>query len=110
MRARWVLVVGVAMLAAGCESGGSGLPPGFGALPPSRTGVPHEGAAGLRGDVGTTDLVSGATTVAVRTADLGPDRVRATTPDGAGVAPVLDADGDTVTVHLVQTGLPVRPR
>lgn len=106
MRARWGLGVAVALLAAGCDGGGGGQLPGLGPVTPSPTAVPHQAAAGLSGDVGTVDLVSGATTVAVRTADLGPDRVRATTPEGAGVAPVLDAQGDTVTVHLVPTGLP----
>lgn len=105
MRARWGLVVVVALLAAGCDSGGGGRVPGLGALTPSPSGVAHEAAAGLPGDAGTVELVSGATTVAVRTADLGADRVRATTPDGAGVAPVLDVEGGTVTVHLVETGL-----
>ena len=61
----------------------------------------------MSGDAATVDLVSGATTVTVRAADLGgADRLRALTPDGAGVAPVLDTDGDTVRVHLVRTGEP----
>jgi hypothetical protein len=105
VRARWGALVAVALLAAACDDDGGGRPPGFGLLTPSPTGVPHQAAAGLLRDTGTVDLVSGATTVSVRTADLGPDRVRATTPDGAGVAPVLDVQDDTVTVHLVPTGL-----
>jgi hypothetical protein len=104
VRARWGAVVAVGLLAAACDGHG-GPPPGFALPAPSPTAAPHQVAAGLAHDTGTVDLVSGATTVAVRTADLGPDRVRATTPDGAGVAPVLDVDGDTVTVQLVSTGL-----
>ena len=69
-------------------------------------GADHEAATRIPGDTGTVDVVSGATSVTVRAADLGSERVRASTPDGAGVAPVLGVDGDTVTVHLVQTGEP----
>jgi hypothetical protein len=105
VRARWGALVAVALLAAACDDDGGGPPPGFGLLTPSPTGVPHQAATGLLRETGTVDLVSGATTVSVRTADLGTDRVRATTPDGAGVAPVLDVADDTVTVHLVSTGL-----
>jgi hypothetical protein len=104
VRARWGAVVAVGLLAAACDGHG-GPPPGFALPVPSPTAAPHQVATGLAHETGTVDLVSGATTVAVRTADLGPDRVRATTPDGAGVAPVLDVDGDTVTVQLVSTGL-----
>ncbi|HEY6747010.1 MAG TPA: hypothetical protein VI357_14965 [Mycobacteriales bacterium] len=104
MRARWGALVAVALLAAACDSGGDGRPPGFGLLTPGSGGVPHQAAAGLPRDVGTVDLVSGATTVDVRTAELGAQRVRAVTPDGARVAPVLDVAGDTVRVHLVETG------
>jgi len=105
VRARWGALVAVALLAAACDDDGGGRPPGFGLLTPSPIGVPHQAAAGLLPETGTVDLVSGATTMSVRTADLGADRVRATTPDGAGVAPVLDVQDDTVTVHLVPTGL-----
>jgi hypothetical protein len=66
----------------------------------------HDVRTALPGDAATVDLVSGATSVTVRTADLGADRLRASTPDGAGVAPALDVEGDLVTVHLVQTGQP----
>lgn len=83
MRARRGALVAVALLAAACDGGSGGGPlPGFGPLTPS--GVPHQAAAGLPRDEGTVDLVSGATTVAVRTADLGAERVRAVTPDGPG--------------------------
>jgi hypothetical protein len=103
VRARWGALVAVALLAAACDGGGGGGQlPGLGPVTPS--GVPHEAAAGLPRDVGTVDLVSGATTVDVRTAELGTERVRAVTPDGARVAPVLDVAGDTVSVHLVETG------
>jgi hypothetical protein len=104
VRAGWCALVAVALLAAACDGSG-GPPPGFPPLTPTAApSSPHRVAAGLPGDAGTLDLVSGATTMTVRTADLGADRVRATTPDDAGVAPVLDVDGGTVTVHLVPTG------
>ena len=68
---------------------------------------PHAVATGVTGDAATVDVVSGATTVTVRSDDLaGADRLQALTPDGAGVAPVLETDGDTIGVHLVQTGEP----
>jgi hypothetical protein len=68
---------------------------------------PHAVATGVTGDTATVDVVSGATTVTVRSDDLaGADRLQALTPDGAGVAPVLETDGDTIGVHLVQTGEP----
>jgi hypothetical protein len=102
VRARWVALAAVALLAAACDRDGA-WPPGFGLVTPGPTAVPHQVAAGLPADAGTVELVSGATTVTVRTADLGADRVRATTPDDSGVAPALDVDGDTVTVHLVRT-------
>ena len=48
-----------------------------------------------------------ATTVTVRAAHLGgADQLRAVTPDGAGVAPVLETGGGTISVHLVRTGEP----
>ena len=102
MRARLSALVAVALLAAACDGSGGDPLPGLGPVTPG--GVPHETAVGLARDAGTVDLVSGATTVAVRTADLGAARVRAVTPDGARVAPVLDVAGDTVRVHLVETG------
>ena len=68
---------------------------------------PHAVATAVSADAATVDLVSGATTVTVRAEDLsGADRLRAVTPDGAGVAPVLETGGDTVGVHLVRTGEP----
>jgi hypothetical protein len=106
VRARWGALVAVALLATACERGDGRIDPltplpGPGAATPA-----HQVATGLHADTGTLDLVSGATTVAVRTADLGPARVRASTPDGAGIAPALEVVGDSVNVHLVQTGQP----
>jgi hypothetical protein len=73
----------------------------------SRQVHPHAVATGVSGDGATVDVVSGATTVTVRAADLGgADRLQASTPDGAGVAPELVTDGDRISVHLVQTGEP----
>ena len=89
---------------AGCDDGGSG--PIVGPLgPPTTTGTAHRATAAPAVDTGTVDLVSGVTTVSVRSADLpGDTRLQADTPDGAGIAPALTVDGDTVSVHLVQTG------
>jgi hypothetical protein len=113
VRKWWWGVVAVGFLATGCDHG-DGRAVG-GAANPLMPGSPagtaasavrHQVGTGLRADAATVDLVSGATTVAVRTGDLGADRVRAVTPDGASVAPALTVDGDTVAVHLVRTGEP----
>lgn len=110
----WVLVavtVAATVATAGCESGSGAvgatpLEPGL----PAATGVApqasHRASAGLPVDAATVDVVSGATAVTVRTADLGTDRVRAVTPEGAGITPALDVEGAVVSVHLVQTGQP----
>ena len=105
---RWWVLLAAALTATACSGGGG---PVAGPANPLAPGRPiqvraHEAAPGLAADAATVDLVSGATTVTVRTADLGRDRIRAVTPDGAAVAPVLDAGGDSVTVHLVSTGEP----
>ena len=116
MRKRWWTLVAVAFLLTACDHG-DGRPAGASANPlapgspltrdnPTGAGQPHQVGTALPTDAGTLDLVSGAETVAVRTADLGADRVRAVTPDDASVAPALVVDGDTVTVHLVRTGRP----
>jgi hypothetical protein len=105
------VVLALALAATACDGSGPVDGPGS-PLAPGRPGSlsqihPHQVATGVSGDAATVDLVSGATTVTVRAADLGgADRLRALTPDGAGVAPVLDTDGDTVRVHLVRTGEP----
>jgi hypothetical protein len=100
------VVAVLALLVAGCDDGDGGpivSPLG----PPVTTGPAHRATTGLDGDTGTVDLVSAATTVSFRSADLpGGTRVQADTPDGAGIAPALTVDGDTVSVHLVQTGRP----
>jgi len=115
---RWWVGLAVVLVVTGCSGSGpvdgpaNPLAPGAVAGPAnplSPGGVrqvhPHAVASGVNGDAATVDVVSGATTVTVRSEDLGgADRVRASTPDGAGVAPVLDTDGDTVSVHLVSTG------
>lgn len=100
-----VLVLVVAG-SAGCDDGDGGSGPVVGPLgPPTTTGTAHRASTGLAADTGTIDLVSGVTTVSVRSADLpGDTRLQADTPDGAGIAPALTVDGDTVSVHLVQTG------
>jgi hypothetical protein len=109
---RWWVVLALVLAATACDGSGPVDGPGS-PLAPGRPGSlsqihPHQVATtGVSGDAATVDLVSGATTVTVRAADLGgADRLRALTPDGAGVAPVLDTDGDTVRVHLVRTGEP----
>ena len=108
---RWWVGLAVVLAATAC----SGIGPVDGPanpLAPGRPGGlsnvhPHAVATGVAGDAATVDVVSGATTVTVRSDDLGgADRLQALTPDGTGVAPVLETDGDTVRVHLVQTGEP----
>jgi hypothetical protein len=47
------------------------------------------------------NVVSGADTITVRSADLGDDLFVASTPDGSRVRPTVDGDHGTVTVHLV---------
>lgn len=108
---RWWVGLAVVLVLTACSGTGpvdgpaNPLAPGRpGALPQVH---PHAVATGVSSDAATVDLVSGATTVTVRSDDLaGTDRLQALTPDGAGVAPVLETDGDTVSVHLVQTGEP----
>ena len=107
---RWLVGLAVVLAATACSGTGPVDGPGS-PLAPGRPGSlsqihPHQVATtGVSGDAATVDLVSGATTVTVRSDDLtGADRLQALTPDGTGVAPVLETDGDTVRVHLVQTG------
>jgi hypothetical protein len=105
---RWWVVLAVLVTVTACESG---VEPVAGPANPLAPGRPiqqraHEATAALDTGAATVDVVSGATTVAVRSADLGPDRIRVVTPDDAAVAPVLDATGDTVTVALRGTGQP----
>lgn len=108
---RWWVGLAVALVLTGCSGSGAVDGPGS-PLAPGRPGglrhlQPHAVATGVNGDAATVDLVSGATTVTVRSADLpGTDRLQALTSDAAGDAPVLETDGDTVSVHLVQTGEP----
>ena len=104
---RWWVVLAVLVTVTACGSG----EPVAGPANPLAPGRPiqqraHEATAALDTGAATVDVVSGATTVAVRSADLGPDRIRVVTPDDAAVAPVLDATGDTVTVALRGTGQP----
>jgi hypothetical protein len=115
VRKWWWAVVAAGVLLTGCDHGDgrpAGAPanplvPGSPLAPGSPAGrVEHRVGTGLDGDAATVDLVSGATTVVVRIGDLGADRVRAETPDGASMAPELTVDGDTVAVHLVRTGEP----
>jgi hypothetical protein len=55
-------------------------------------------------DEATLDLVSGATTVTVRTGDTGTDMYRITTPDGGALLPAVVDHGDTVEVQLTDSG------
>ncbi|HET9141981.1 hypothetical protein [Actinophytocola sp.] len=52
------------------------------------------------------DVVSGATVVVMRAADLGDQLFRAWTPDGAKVVPTATVDQDTVRLALRDTGGP----
>lgn len=128
MRARWGAVVAAVLLVGACDKGDPAAGPPVGGPLPGRPAAgspvdpgrpPHQVATGLPdgtdlpGGTGadapagtaTVDLVSGATTVTVRTADLpGDARIRATTPDDAGVTPALRTAGATVSVHLLAAG------
>jgi hypothetical protein len=108
---RWWAGLAVALTVTGCTGAGAVDGPANPLAPGPRPGRrqvhPHAVATGVSGDTATVDLVSGAATVTVRSDDLGgADRLRASTPDDAGVAPVLDTDGDTVGVRLVPTRQP----
>jgi len=108
---RWWVGLAAVLVISACSGTGPVDGPGS-PLAPGRAGSlrqvhPHAVATAVSADAATVDLGSGATTATVRTADLGgADRLRAVTPDGAGVAPVLETGGDTVGVHLVRTGEP----
>jgi hypothetical protein len=75
--------------------------------PPAETPGPRHDVAVARDDLTAAqlDVVSGATSVTVRIADLGAELARASTPDDSEVAPVVDRDGALVRVSLVSTGL-----
>ena len=108
---RWWVGLAVVLVVTGCTGEGPVDGPANPLSPGRPGGLPqvhqHAVATGVTGEAATVDLVSGATTVTVRSADLGgTDRLQASTPDGSGVAPALDTDGDTVSVHLVSTGEP----
>jgi hypothetical protein len=55
-------------------------------------------------DAAVLHVVSSATTLVVRTGDLGDDLVRIATPDNSEVAPQLVMADDTVALHLTGTG------
>ena len=96
-----LVVVGLLVVA-----GDDGGPEAHAPLTAERTQPPHEAAVARDGlDAAEVDVVSGATAVTVRVADLAPELVRASTPEGAQVAPVVHRDGPRVRVSLVSTGL-----
>jgi hypothetical protein len=107
MRASWLALtaaLAAALLAvSGCSSALPGPAPvgGNGAVQPA----PHTVTAGLGGrSQAELDVVSGATTVTVRTANLGSELVSAATPSDSGVRPDLVVSSGTVQVFLDQTG------
>jgi hypothetical protein len=84
---------------AACSSSGTGVRPAW------PVGTTSAGARVVTGALGgrqqaELDLVSGATTVVVRSADLGDELFRTSTPVGAKVAPAADVAGDTVRLSL----------
>ncbi|GIG11671.1 hypothetical protein Cme02nite_00030 [Catellatospora methionotrophica] len=103
MRARTVLAgLTLTLLATGCapwhdddgpEHGRDGL------------GQTHlvSAARGDR-DAASLTVVSGATTLAVRAADLGDDLYRISTPDNSGIAPDVVESGGRFQLHLRSTG------
>jgi hypothetical protein len=106
-----VALLPVTVLLGGCTSGGrqvgagGPLTPGLPVPAETTAAVDRDAAVPLDGrDAAEVDVVSGATTVTVRAAELGPDLLRASVPVGASAAPVLDVVGDTVRVRMVGTG------
>jgi hypothetical protein len=100
MRASWLALGAVLLAVSGCTSA---LPP-----PPGPSGQvpPHTVTAARDGrDQAVLDVVSGASTITIGTADLGTELVSASTPANSGVRPDL-VQGSTVQVFLDQTGLP----
>jgi hypothetical protein len=100
MRASWLALGAVLLAVSGCTSA---LPP-----PPGPSGhvAPHTVATARDGrDQAVLDIVSGASTITIGTADLGTELVSASTPANSGVRPDL-VQGSTVQVFLDQTGLP----
>lgn len=105
-----VALLALAVLTAGCtdDPQPSARGPLTQALPaPAETPGPRHDVAVARGDrdAAQLDVVSGATSVRIRIADLGPELVRASTPDDSQVAPSVDLAGSTVRVTLASTGL-----
>lgn len=110
-RASSVALLALAVLAVGCEGDDRPASP-RGPLtqplpPPAESPGPRHDVAVARGalDSAQLDVVSGATSVTVRIADLGPELVRASTPDDSQVAPGVDLSGSVVRVSLASTGL-----
>ncbi|MFC7482237.1 hypothetical protein ACFQX7_22530 [Luedemannella flava] len=102
-----VLVVFAVLLvfAAGCDANRPAderLAPRAAAGP---TAAPHTAAVSRDGrDAAVLDVVSGATTVTVRAADLGDTLARATTPDDSPLAPSFVVADPDLQVHLAGTG------
>jgi hypothetical protein len=98
-----VLATGVAVVLAGC----TGDVPDV-SRSTTTIGDGHGGAA-VTGDLAgrqeaTADVVSGATSVVVRAAELHDQLFRAWAPDGSKVTPQATVDGDTVRISLRDNG------
>jgi hypothetical protein len=99
MRLAWV-AVGAGLLAAVACSPAAARPAATGHDRPHAVTVAREGRDRME-----LDVVSGATTVAIGSARLGNELMRASTPAGSGVAPDLVV-GDKVQLFLEGTDLP----
>lgn len=68
-------------------------------------GPDHTVSAGLGGRTDATlDIVSGVGAVTIRSADIGTDLYRVSTPDDSGVLPAVTLDGDHVRVGTQSAG------
>ena len=103
MRFAWI-AVGAGLLAAAACSPAIARPAAAGHDRPHSVTVAREGRERME-----LDVVSGATTVAISSANLGDELMRASTPVDSGVAPDLVV-GYKTQLFLDGTGLPGRPR
>lgn len=78
---------------------------GLGGCDDDRAGGSHTASAPRDGrEAATLDVVSAATVLTVRAADVGDDLYRVSTPDDSAVAPRPVVADDRVRMHLVDTG------
>jgi hypothetical protein len=98
MRALWLASCAVLLALSGCSSAAAPAVPGT-HVPPHTIAAARDGR-----DQAELDVVSGAATITIGSANLGAQLVTASTPANSGVRPDLVL-GSTVQVFLDQTGL-----